>query len=55
MLAMPEAAGCPAELRDLLAGCLALDPAARPTFEQVQGALEHMLGVAQRVAGPGAW
>jgi hypothetical protein len=40
----------PEEVRDLLAACLSLDPAARPLLAQVRSALEPLRSPAPAVA-----
>lgn len=47
---VPEGLGeVPAEVRDLLAACVSLDPAARPLLEQVRSALEPLRSPAPAV------
>ena len=44
--------GLPAEVRDLLAACVSLDPAARPLLAQVRSALEPLRSAAGSPATP---
>ncbi|MFI9826996.1 serine/threonine-protein kinase [Streptomyces sp. NPDC051913] len=51
----PDLAGCPDELRGIIAACLAKDPAARPTPAQLIEACNNLAGTGGLVRHEGWW